>query len=58
MKRELLEILACPVCKSSPLIMTVDKEDGSEIVEGELACQKCGRKYPIEGSIPNMLPHD
>ena len=58
MKRELLNILACPVCKSSPLKMTVDKEDGGEIVEGELTCQKCGRKYPIEGSIPNMLPHD
>jgi uncharacterized protein YbaR (Trm112 family) len=57
MKRELLDILACPVCKSSPLNLTVFKEEGGDIVEGELSCQKCGRKYPIEGSIPNMLPH-
>jgi uncharacterized protein YbaR (Trm112 family) len=57
MKRELLNILACPVCKSSPLNMTIDKEDGGDIVEGVLTCHNCGRTYPIEGSIPNMLPH-
>jgi uncharacterized protein YbaR (Trm112 family) len=39
-----LEILACPVCKT-----TVKLEDG------KLVCQECGRRYRIEDGIPIML---
>ncbi|HVX30386.1 MAG TPA: Trm112 family protein [Nitrolancea sp.] len=41
---ELLEILACPVCKTE-----VKLEDG------KLVCQQCGRRYRIEDGIPIML---
>jgi len=56
MKRQLLEILACPICKSSPLELEVFEERDGEIIEGVLRCAECGIDYPIEGSIPNMLP--
>jgi uncharacterized protein YbaR (Trm112 family) len=56
MKRKLLDILACPVCKYHPLGLDVVKEDDKEIVEGRLHCPKCNIYYPIEDSIPNMLP--
>jgi uncharacterized protein YbaR (Trm112 family) len=56
MKRKLLDILACPVCKYHPLGLEVVKEDDKEIVEGRLHCPKCNVYYPIEDSIPNMLP--
>jgi uncharacterized protein YbaR (Trm112 family) len=56
MKKDLLDILACPVCKGSPLHLRADNEKGGEVIEGVLTCPKCGRAYPIEGSIPNMLP--
>jgi uncharacterized protein YbaR (Trm112 family) len=55
MKRRLLEILACPVCKSD-LDVEVEKEEGEEIISGKLICKKCKQDYPIEDGIPNMLP--
>ena len=55
MKRDLMDILFCPVCKGE-LTLKVDKEDGDEIVEGSLHCAHCDETYPIEDTIPNMLP--
>ncbi len=54
MKRDLMEILCCPVCKGD-LELVVDKEE-EEIIEGKLICKKCNVNYPIEDSIPNLLP--
>jgi len=42
--KELLDILACPVCKSDVT------QDGDFIV-----CSKCGRQYPVKEGIPVML---
>lgn len=55
MKRDLMEILACPVCKGD-LTLTATREDGDEIVEGSLRCAACDETYPIEDAIPNLLP--
>ena len=42
--QELLEILACPACKSPVRL------------EGErLICTSCDRRYPIRDGIPIML---
>ena len=42
--KELLEILACPACKTPVKL------------EGEmLACEACGRRYPVRDGIPVML---
>ena len=57
MKRELMEIIACPVCKGD-LSLDVTREDGDEIMEGSLTCASCNEVYPIEDSIPNLLPPD
>lgn len=42
--QELLQILACPACKS-PVELRGDR----------LVCQGCGRRYRIEDGIPIML---
>ncbi len=42
--KELLEILACPVCKTT----VVEREE-------RLVCTQCGRRYPIRDGIPVML---
>ncbi len=55
MKRDLMDILVCPLCKGE-LTLTVDKEEDGEIVEGGLHCAACDETYPIEDSIPNLLP--
>jgi len=57
MKQDLMEILACPLCKGE-LTLNVDSEDGDEIVSGSLHCAACDETYPIEDGIPNLLPPD
>ncbi|MFQ5924666.1 MAG: methytransferase partner Trm112 [Dehalococcoidia bacterium] len=55
MKKDLMEILACPLCKGS-LELSIAEEDEKEIVKGSLYCSKCSISYPIEDTIPNLLP--
>ncbi len=55
MKRDLLNILCCPICKGD-LKLEVSKEENGEILEGTLTCKKCGRTYEIIDGIPNLLP--
>jgi uncharacterized protein YbaR (Trm112 family) len=42
-----LRLLACPLDGSAVSL------DGSDLV-----CARCGRRYPVQNGIPNMLPHD
>ena len=55
MKRDLMDILACPVCKGA-LELTVEEEDEKEVLTGSLFCAKCSERYPITEAIPNLLP--
>ncbi len=57
MRRDLMEILVCPICKGT-LELTVDEENDVEIVSGSLFCARCDERYPIEDTIPNLLPPD
>lgn len=57
MKRELMDILACPVCKGD-LQLEVTEEDEREVITGTLKCVKCSEVFPITDTIPNMLPPD
>lgn len=56
MKKDLVDILACPVCKHHPLELQVERADADEIVEGRLLCTRCDVAYVIEDGIPNLLP--
>ena len=57
MKKELMQILVCPVCKGT-LQLNVSEQKGEEIITGSLYCSKCQYSYPIEDAIPNLLPPD
>ncbi|HJM76536.1 MAG TPA: methytransferase partner Trm112 [Dehalococcoidia bacterium] len=57
MRRDLMDILACPVCKHE-LTLTVDREEDDEVIEGSLHCATCDETYPITDGIPNLLPPD
>ncbi len=50
-----MEILACPVCKGE-LELKIEREEGEEVIEGALFCAVCRETYPINDSIPNLLP--
>jgi uncharacterized protein YbaR (Trm112 family) len=54
--RDLMEILACPVCKGE-LTLAVAKE-ADEVVEGTLHCPHCNHTYEIRDGIPDLLPPD
>jgi uncharacterized protein len=45
-RKDLLEILACPACESRPAV---------DIKDGAVHCPECGRLYPIENGVPIML---
>jgi len=56
MKRDLMQILCCPVCKGDlELRVSVEKD---EVVEGVLRCASCNHEYEIRDGIPNLLPPD
>jgi len=57
MKKELMDILACPVCKGE-LELSVEEENKREVVTGSLYCPRCDVRYPIVDTIPNLLPPD
>ena len=66
---ELLEILACPVCKVDVRIEDLPEEtcralvekyrpkfrDEEPVVRQGLKCTQCGKIYPIVSDIPVML---
>ncbi|MEC7733504.1 MAG: methytransferase partner Trm112 [Chloroflexota bacterium] len=55
MKKSFLEIIRCPLCKSDfDIHADVERED--DIIQGNLICIGCGEKFPIDNSIPNLLP--
>jgi uncharacterized protein YbaR (Trm112 family) len=57
MRKDMMEILVCPVCKGT-LTLTIDNEEKDEIVAGSLHCAACNETYPIKDAIPNLLPPD
>jgi len=57
MKRQMMDIICCPVCKGD-LALKVKSENDIEILAGFLTCGKCKFDYPIEDGIPNLLPPD
>ena len=55
MRRDLMDILACPMCKNL-LTLAVTKEEDDEVITGNLRCSQCKEEYPILDTIPNLLP--
>lgn len=56
MKKDLMEILACPVCKGDLDLKIKEEDEKGEVISGSLYCAKCNYHYPIEEGIPNLLP--
>jgi uncharacterized protein len=55
MRKDLMSILVCPVCKGK-MELKVERESGGEITSGALYCPRCKVNYPITDTIPNLLP--
>ena len=55
MKVKLLNILACPGCKSD---LTLSSQTTDEVTAGELTCTGCKKNYPITNGIPRFVEMD
>ncbi len=63
MNTDLMDIIACPVCKGPLTLQTNtvapdDAPDAGEVLTGVLTCAPCAERYPITDGIPNLLPPD
>ena len=55
MKRDNVDILACPVCNGG-LSLTVSEEVEGNVRNGSLHCARCDVDDPDEDGIPDLLP--
>jgi ubiquinone/menaquinone biosynthesis C-methylase UbiE/uncharacterized protein YbaR (Trm112 family) len=56
-KKELLQWLICPGCSSNLQISSIRREEGEEILVGDLQCEACLEIYPIVGGVPSLFRH-
>lgn len=59
MKPLLAELLICPAClpEEYSLRLRAEETDADEIVSGTLACERCGRVYPIAEGLADLDPN-
>jgi ubiquinone/menaquinone biosynthesis C-methylase UbiE len=59
MKKELIQILDCPLCQGGQkfIIKQEEGKDG-EIYNGELKCPQCDKTYKIFNGVPRMVPEN
>jgi len=58
MKESFVEHLACPFCEGDLIVAQVHAKRDERIAEGELACTKCKRTFPVHRFIPRFVPND
>lgn len=58
MNKKMMDILACPTCKYSPLEIFECKSKEDVVEEGALFCSECSKFFPIIEEIPIMLPDE
>ncbi|MFB5630368.1 MAG: Trm112 family protein [Nitrosopumilaceae archaeon] len=58
MNKKMMDILACPIDKHSPLEIYESTSNDEIVIEGALYCSDCSRFYPIIEEIPIMLPDE
>lgn len=60
MKKELLNLLACPECRSALQLDIFEEAKAAtwnEITDGILRCSSCGNAYPVIEGIPRFIPN-
>jgi uncharacterized protein YbaR (Trm112 family) len=58
MRVKLLALLACPVCGANLKFTSMDQypRPDADVMQGGLACEKCGLAFPIRDGIPRLRP--
>ncbi len=60
MKKWLTHHLICPQClpDERSLAIQIEKQEGDDILKGEMSCPGCSRTYAIESGIAVVLPEE
>ncbi|HEY5974890.1 MAG TPA: methyltransferase domain-containing protein [Geobacteraceae bacterium] len=58
MKRFIAPLLICPAClpKELPLALTVRRETAGDVIDGDLDCRGCRRRFPIRDGLALLTP--
>jgi SAM-dependent methyltransferase len=58
MKEWIVDNLICPECTAleMPLELTIREKKAEDVMDGELRCPDCDRRYPIRAGIAILLP--
>lgn len=54
MKQRLIQFLACPFCEGTIQQGSISRVEDIEIMEGELQCVSCSKRFPIVRGIPRF----
>ena len=57
MKENVLKFICCPECESN-FTLKIELQEGAEIKQGCLICEKCNKSIPIVDSIPRFIDTD
>jgi len=58
MKDRLLRYLCCPSCAGAIEIAAIRNRDRGEIIEAELQCVSCAKRWPVERGVPRFAAID
>lgn len=58
MRLEHLALLACPDCHGSLRLAGAQKTVGESVIDGELACERCEKGFPVSGGVPRFVPRE
>jgi SAM-dependent methyltransferase len=54
LKETLIQYLSCPSCASAVNLLSSERRDGGEILEGQLGCATCSGRWPITRGVPRF----
>ena len=57
MRQRLLQYLACPSCGGEIRLLSVAAGAGDEVLEGDLDCAGCPRRFPVVRGVPRFVKH-
>ncbi len=55
MKRELLNLLACPKRRGDIDLIEIKDANDNRVLEGLLQCESCSQQYPVSKGIPRLV---
>jgi ubiquinone/menaquinone biosynthesis C-methylase UbiE/uncharacterized protein YbaR (Trm112 family) len=55
MRKLLLSLIFCPVCKAQQFDLSIEQENQVEIRQGTVTCQKCQQAYSVRDGILDLL---